>query len=61
MAVKLEATGNTIADAITSLGCPDLIAASLDTETLLAETRERFAREGQVVKIVSFEDNSCAA
>jgi hypothetical protein len=53
MAVTIQASGPTVADAIKAFG-PNFEAASDDE--LLVELRQRLAAKGMVVKIVAFSD-----
>lgn len=54
MAIKIEATGRSIAEALAAFGPPNL--ALLPTDELIAELRERLASEvpSRVLRILPF-------
>ncbi len=55
MSVRIEATGKTIAEALAGLGAN---LAGIETDELLMELRQRFAEQGQVVKVVPFAEGT---
>jgi hypothetical protein len=53
-AVKIEASGKSIAEAITALVDPGKVVDKLSTEFLLAELQESFVKQGKIGRILPF-------